>query len=291
MTIRPPTLIIVSILILLSGYTSASSNNENIRIATASNFKPTLRILIEQFQKNGACQTAHGENITVGSKTKFSISAASTGKLYAQIRQGAPYDVFFSADVARPESLLNSGHAISNSLRVYAIGQLLLWVPPPSNRHWRETDNDSTPKASTELSEQQARDLLQYFLAKPNSKIAVANEKTAPYGRAAKEVLRALKFDHGLKTQFVTGENIAQTFHYTQKGGANAGFIALSQSYEHPLQGAYWLVPNHLHTPIQQAVVLLTRAQNKPVTRCFLEYLKSESSIKILAKHGYLSAQ
>jgi len=224
-----------------------------VAVAVASNFTPALRDLASVFEQ----QTG----------TLVQISSASTGKLYAQITNGAPFDVFLAADSKRPQLLEKSRLATANSRFTYAVGSLVLWSRDPDFK-------DADCKAQlTELG---------------NKRLAIANPETAPYGAAAQQTLIKINAWEAVEARLVTGENIAQTLHFVATGNASLGFIAKTQALDERLPAATcsWQVPSELHQPIAQQAILLNRGNN-PAAKAFLEFLQSPSGQAIIKRHGY----
>lgn len=236
---------------------SPSRAEEVVRIAVASNFKSALEELTAAYAKK--------------TPTRFVITSRATGMLYAQIRAGAPVDLFFSADVERPEQLELDGAIVEGTRFTYAIGRLVLWTPrrPISG------------------------DLKQTLTTSGIRTVAIANPKTAPYGAAADGVIKGLKLTGRFKT--VTGENVGQTFQFAATGNADAAFIALAQlrDYERAnrraLNAETIIVSSELYSPIGQQAVLLTKARDNAAARAFLEYVKSEEAQRLITAAGYRS--
>jgi molybdate transport system substrate-binding protein len=195
------------------------------------------------------------------------ISSGSTGKFRSQISHGAPFEVLVSADDETPRKLIDSGHAVAGSDFTYAIGRLVLWSAQPGL-----VDAQGAVLASDRFRH-----------------IAIANPKTAPYGAAAMEVIAARGLSAALRPKLVTGESIAQTFHFAATGNAELGFVALSQVQVpgKPLQGSVWRIPQHLYGEIRQDAVLLKTGQANPAARALLDYLKSEPARQIFRSYGY----
>ena len=194
--------------------------------------------------------------------------SGSTGKLYAQIIHGAPFDVLLSADSERPRLLGKSGHAIPAEQFTYAQGKIVLWSADP-----RRIDGDGKS-----------------ILQRQNfNHLALANPKTAPYGKAAYTTLMRLKLWGSLYPTIVRGENISQTFQFVATGNAEVGFVALSQVMDPHLKikGSQWIVPEHLYEAIDQDAVLLVRGQSQPAARAFLQFLKSDTARKLIQSYGY----
>lgn len=216
-------------------------------IAVATNFQRTAEKLAEDFES----RTDH----------TLSLTSGSTGKLYAQIRHGAPYDIFLAADQARPARLENSPYAVAGSRFTYAQGALVLI----------HADNQVVDKSTLQ----------------PDNirRIAIAHPDLAPYGRAAQESLTQLGLWDRLKPKIVTGENIGQTYTLVYTGNAELGLVALS-SVIHNRQN-YWPLPSHLHTPIKQDALLLTKGADNIAAQAFMDYLKSPAGLSIIAQAGY----
>jgi len=197
------------------------------------------------------------------------ISLGSTGKFYSQIKNGAPFEVFLAADDTTPAKLVDEGLAVASSKFTYAVGALALWSKNP-NLIQNNADALTTPGLK---------------------RLAIANPKLAPYGQAAIETLSSLKLLDRLKEKFVEGENIGQAFQFVSTGNADAGFVALSQIQVNGkiTEGSAWLVPQRLHSPVFQDVVLLNRGESNPAANAFVNYLKSDKARQIILKSGYTS--
>ena len=232
----------------------ATSVAEEVRVAVAANFLGTLNEIVSHFERD----TGH----------TAVISSGSSGRLYAQIKNGAPFDVFFSADVTRPKLMEEEGLAVQGSRFTYAVGRLTLWSPGPTMIEGNR---------------------ISMLLNDHIEHVAIANPKTAPYGAAAKEVLQALGLWERLQDRLVRGENIGQTFHFVFSKNAQLGFVALSQVLGHKVNGAgrRWDVPTHLYAPLRQQAVLLHNSQRKEVARAFLDYVKGATSRNIIERFGY----
>ena len=232
---------------LLAGATQARS--DEIRIATASNFRHAALEISQAFQQ------ASGHQAT--------LIFGATGKHYAQITHGAPFDIFLAADRNRPERLESEGSAVAGSRFTYAAGRLALWSPGGGN-----TENGEI------LREGNFR------------RLAIANPELAPYGLAAKEALQKLGLWEPLSGKLVRGENIAQAFQFTYSGNADLGLVAYSQlqAAGEKRRGNWWLVPASLHRPIEQQAVLIN---DKPAARDFLKFMRSPAALEIIRSHGY----
>ena len=227
---------------------------DEVKAAVAANFTAAIKKLAPLYeQKTG---------------NKLVASFGATGQLYAQINNGAPFDVFLAADTETPKKLIDANAAVASSYFVYARGQLALWSAAPG---FIDDKGDVLKSGKFD-------------------KIAIANPKTAPYGQAAIETLTALKLRESLQPKFVIGENIAQAQQFVASGNAPLGFIALAQvkALAPEDAGSYWLVPAALHQPIEQGAVLL-KADNK-AAQTFLDFLKSDEAIAIIRELGYETA-
>jgi molybdate transport system substrate-binding protein len=188
----------------------------------------------------------------------------SSGKHYAQIINGAPFDIFFSADTERARLLEQSERAESGTRFTYALGKLILWSP---------MDNYVDLKGEV-------------LKSKDFRYLAIANPKLAPYGKAAEEVLKSLNIWTDLGGRIVRGENIAQTFQFVSSGNAKLGFVAYSQikSLDLSISGSFWEVPQSIYSPIEQQAVLL---RDSALAREFLSFVKSDESLSIIYESGY----
>ena len=232
----------------------ATTAAEEVRVAVAANFLATLNEIATNFERD----TGH----------TAVVSSGSSGKLYAQIINGAPFDVFFSADVTRAKLLEEEGFAVQGSRFAYAVGRLTLWSP---GSVMIEGNGKST------------------LLSDEVEHVAIANPQTAPYGAAAKEALQALGLWERIQDRLVRGENIGQTFHFVFSKNAQLGFVALSQVLNPKVNGAgsRWDVPTHLYAPIRQQALLLRTGQRQEVARAFLDYVKGARARAIIERFGY----
>ena len=227
---------------------------EEVRVAVATNFLATLKAIIIHFERD----TGH----------TIVVSSGSSGKLYAQIRNGAPFDVFFSADAQRPQLMENEGLAVHGSRFTYAVGRLTLWSPDPSKiiGHGRTI-----------------------LLHDPFTHLAIANPKTAPYGTAAQQTLQALGVWEHVQGRIVQGGNIGQTFQFVFSENAELGFVALSQVLSPRIHGSgsRWDVPTHLYDSLRQQAVLLVNGQHQHAAQAFVTYLKGSQARAIIQRFGY----
>lgn len=238
---------------LLSAFVFTNALADDIPVAVAANFAAPMEEIAEAFNQI----TGH----------RLKISTGASGKFYAQIRNGAPFQVFLSADQEKPEQLEKDGLAVQGTRFTYAIGKLALWSADPD-----KVDNKGKVLESGRF-----------------NKIAIANPKTAPYGEAAIETLSALKLKTRLEPKFVMGENISQTHQFVASGNAELGFVALSQiSRNNQLTGgSMWLVPEKLYSPIKQDAVLLLTGKDSAAARQLLAFLKSDRAVRIIQSFGY----
>ena len=227
---------------------ASTSAPQPVYVAVASNFAGPLDELAKAFEEAG------------GGVVKS--SAGSTGKLYAQIKNGGPFEIFLSADAAHVDRLAKDG-LISEATRfTYAIGRLALYAP------------GFAPVSEATLKDRAIKHL------------AIANPETAPYGAAALEVLDKLQMKDAFNGRTVFGENIAQTLQFVESGGVEAGFVAYAQMSTRDAK-TYWLVPDDMHAPIRQDACLLRAGEKNPAARAFLEFLKSDDARKIIESFGY----
>ena len=250
LTIRPSFLAVIATALLLTNTGLAHAGT--LRVAVAANFTDTTRDLIALFEESR--------------DTRVSASFGSTGKLYAQIENGAPFDVFQAADSKSPEMLEQNGSAVAGSRFTYAQGKLALWSP--------KADVFSDPKD---------------WLASADFKhLAIANPKTAPYGLAAQQVLTELSLWDALQSRLVRGDSIAQTFQFAATSNAQAGFVALSQvNAWSGAEGTLWIVPQELYQPIAQQAVVLNHGKDNPAAQEWVEFLRSPEAVRIIRDYGY----
>jgi len=233
--------------------TQALSNE--IRIAVASNFYSTMQEIIYQFEL---------ENIDNSRSNEIVLIPGSSGKHFAQIINGAPFDLFFSADKIRPILLEEQGVIRDQSRFTYALGRLALWSP---RNGFIDSDGEVLFDAGFRF-------------------IALANPKIAPYGIASKETLMSMQLWQDMNKKIVRGENIAQTFQFVSSGNAELGFVSYSQILDlnFNIGGSFWLVPQSLYNPIEQQAVLL---RDSSLARDFIAFIKSEKALNIIKKNGY----
>jgi molybdate transport system substrate-binding protein len=222
---------------------------DSVHVAVATNFAATCKKI--------------GDAFDAATKHDVVISDGSSGKLAAQIANGAPFEVFLSADVERPATLEADHHAVAGTRFVYAVGRLALWSARP------DFVNDESVLRG---------DGFQH--------LAIANPELAPYGAAARDVLQHLALWDRLQPKLVRGEDIGQTFQFVSSGNAELGFVALSQLTPEA-GGSRWLVPASLYAPIEQQAVLLLPGSDQPAARAFLEFLKGDAARALIERAGY----
>lgn len=260
------------ICLLLSNMALAATKEQApLRVATAANFAVTLRAL------------AHSYKVETG--YTIELSSASSGKLYAQIIQGAPYDLFFSADAARPKQLETVGLTLKDSRFTYALGRLVLWGPHKmlltNPRALNENINSATNRVKSVLDKSRSNENFRF--------IALANPRHAPYGKAAREVLQATGHWQTLQQnqQLVIASNVTQARQFTATGNAQLSFIALSQIIPNTYKAAL-IIPESLYSPIEQQAVVLKRSNQVNKALAFLDWIKRSSSARdIIQAKGY----
>lgn len=228
----------------------ATARAAEATVAVAANFSTAMDHLVPAFEQ------ASGHRLTV--------VLGSSGKLAAQVQQGAPFDVFLSADVERPAALQAAGFAVPDSRFTYALGRLVLWSADP----------------------QAFSDGPAYLAAGRFRHLAIANPALAPYGTAAQQALQALGVWPALQDRLVRAENIGQTYAMVAGGATQAGFVALAQLTD-ATPGSRWPVPQELHAPIRQDALLLVRGRDNPAARAFLDYLGSPPARAVITALGY----
>lgn len=232
---------------------SAQASAETVKVAVAANFSAPMKTIVSEFEA------------TSGHSTQLSF--ASSGKLFAQISNGAPYHVFLSADTQKPDKLEELGMTVTGSRFTYALGRLILWSKQDD---YVDTDG---------------------HILRQNTfrHLALANPKLAPYGHAAVETLKHLGLWTKLQNKQVLGENISQTYQFLASGNAELGFIALSQVMKNKrlTHGSGWLVPYDLYPPIRQEAVLLSLGKDNPAALALLRFLTSDQASALIESYGY----
>lgn len=239
--------------VLIAGMAMGSASAEEVQVAVAANFTAPMKIIAADFEK------ASGQ--------KVALSFGATGKFYAQIKNGAPFDILLAADDETPAKMEKEGLGVAGSRFTYAIGKLVLWSAKPD---FVDAKGEVLKKGGFEH-------------------IALGNPKLAPYGAAAVETMTRLGVMSTLEPKFVQGENIAQTFQFVSTGNAELGFVALSQVYEDGKlkSGSGWIVPADMHSPIRQDAILLPKGKGNPAAEALLKYLKSSKAKAVIKAYGY----
>ncbi len=228
-----------------------------INVAVASNALAAIKVISSEFEK----KTGHS----------VILSSGSTGKLYAQIINGAPFDVFLAANAKEPKNLEQKNLVVPGSRFTYALGKLVAW------------SSDETLLKS--------KDVKNALMASPNTRVAIANPKTAPYGLAAQQAIQKMGIWQSLQSKIIRGENVSQAYQFAMTNNAQIGFVAKSQlkSKSHSVKGSYQEVPADLYDPIRQQAVWLLRSQNNKVAQQFIEFIKNDNKVKeiLTLQFGY----
>jgi|SRR5581483_11409082 len=227
-----------------------------VTVAAAADLGPALSEISKSYQQKS------------GNQVK--VSLGSSGNLTQQIKNGAPFDLFLSADVEYPKQLVDGGFAVRDSLYSYAVGKLVLWVPVDSRL-------------------EVLRDGMRVLLDPSVQKIAIANPVHAPYGRAAAAALRHYGLYSQVEGKLVLGENVAQAAQFVESGNAQVGLIAYSHAMAPGMKdkGRYWEVPGDAYPELDQAAVIISHSQHKKEASAFLEYLKTADARAVLRRYGF----
>ncbi len=244
---------IIGAVLLVTVFGSPSSQAGTVSAAVAANFAAPMKAIAARFEHD----TGH----------RVRLSFGASGRFFAQIRHGAPFDVLLSADDEKPARLEAAGLAVPGSRFTYALGAIVLWSARP------------------DLVDAQGRVLETGTFRH----LALANPKLAPYGEAARSVLQKRGLWSTLRGRLVYGENIAQTYQFVASGNAELGFVALSQVLKDGQirAGSAWRVPAELYPPIRQQAVLLNRGADNPAARALLDYLQSPAVRRLIRHYGY----
>jgi molybdate transport system substrate-binding protein len=226
---------------------------DEVQVAVAANFTAPMQKIAVEFHKD----TGHSARLIFG----------ATGKFYAQIKNGAPFEVLLAADHETPARLIREGGAVEGTQITYAIGKLVVW----SSKAALVDGNGAILKNAG------------------IAHVAYCNPDLAPYGAAAVETMKSLGVFDALKPKLVMGENITQAYQFVASGNAEIGFVALSQVYKDGRisDGSAWIVPSGLYSPIRQDAVMLAKGQGHPAVAQFLEYLKSDKAKAVIRSFGY----
>lgn len=243
-------MLIAALASVLSATLGGAALAGEAKVAVAANFTEAAKEIAARFK----AKTGHDAVLSFG----------ASGQFYTQIANGAPYQVFLSADVERPQKAEAEGLAVVGSRFTYATGRLVLFSRTPGL-----VDGKGAVLARGGF-----------------EKLALADPKTAPYGQAAVETLTRLKLYDALKPKIVTGGSITQAYQFVQTGAAELGFVALSQVVD-ATGGSRWVVPASYHAPIAQQAVLLKSGENNPAAKAFMTFLKSSEARAIIKRYGY----
>ena len=239
--------LLVSLMVL-----ALPANGDEISVAVAANFTAPMKLIAAEFEKD----TGH----------KVLASFGSTGKFYAQIKNGAPFEVILTADDETPAKLVKENAAVAGTQFTYAVGKLVLWSSKPG---LVDGAGDVLKKGQFEH-------------------LSLANPKLAPYGAAGIETLKAMGVFGAVQPKIVTAENITQAYQFISSGNAELGFVALSQVFKDgKVEGSSWLVPANLYTPIRQDAVLLDKGQGKAAAEALMKFLKTDKARAIIKSFGY----
>lgn len=247
--------LVVIFLSICTSYTARAA--EKISVAAASDLK---------FAMDDICRTFKEINPDI----EVGVSYGSSGNFFVQIKQGAPFDIFFSADNTYPKHLEEEGLAVRGTRELYAIGKIALWIPKKSKLNFQEG--------------------LEVLLRPEVKRLAIANPKHAPYGKAAEESLRYYGLWGKIQNKLIYGENISQTAQFVQAGAADAGLIALSLAISPKMEdeGRYWVIPTESYSRLEQAYIVLQRGKGKSSIKTFLEFVQGEKGKKILSHYGFV---
>lgn len=245
------TLILICSLLLAASTVHA----EKITVAAAADLKFAMDEVVTAFKKSNPTE-------------EVEVIYGSSGKAHTQIQQGAPYDLYFSADVAFPQELIKGGFAASTEVIPYALGRIVLW----------SSSRDASKMTLASLTDPQI------------THIAIANPKHAPYGKRAEEALRASKLWEKVEPKMIYGENITQSAQFVQTGNAEVGILALSIAMAPELssKGGHYLIPDNLHEPLNQGFIILKRAENNKLAKQFADYMGSKETRAVMTKYGFV---
>jgi len=242
---------LLSLIAALGGF--ADLQAAEVSVAVASNFSAPMKRIAQMFQQ----ASGHTANLSIG----------STGSFYAQIKNGAPFQVLVSADDETPARLEQEGDGVAQTRFTYAVGRLALWSSKPA----KVDDRGEVLRQG-------------HF-----ERLAIANPKLAPYGAAAQQTLTSMGLWSSLQPKLVLGESIAQTYQFIASDNAQVGFVALSQIWMNGqiLQGSAWIVPASMHEPLQQDVILLRSGRDSPAAKELMRFLRSETVQALIRSYGY----
>lgn len=235
--------------IIVAGLLPTRAAADEVSVAVAANFTDASKNIAAAFEEK------------TGNDVKLSFG--STGSLYTQITQGAPFQIFLAADQTRPQKTVDEGFGVDGSVFTYAVGKLVLW-----SRKADLVKGAGTLKVAS------------------FNKLSICNPVAAPYGAAAVEAMKSLKVYEALEPKLVQGANVSQAFQFVETGNADLGFVALSQLAGDD-SGSRWVVPQDLYSPIRQDAVLLKTGAGDPAATAFMDFLKGTEARAIIEKYGY----
>lgn len=236
-----------------AGFLACAAHAAEVQIAVAANFTAPIKEIAAEFEKD----TGH----------KVVASFGPTGGFYTQIKNGAPFEVFFAADDTTPEKLEKEGDTVAGSRWTYAVGKLVLWSATPGY-----VDDKGEVLKKNEFKH-----------------LSIGNPKTAPYGLAGIQAMEKLGLAEAIKPKLVEGSNITQAYQFVATGNAELGFVALSQVYKDGkiTGGSAWIVPANLYEPIRQDAVILSKGKDNPAAKALADYLKGPKAIAVIKAYGY----
>ncbi|PTR24443.1 molybdate ABC transporter substrate-binding protein [Pseudomonas sp. GV085] len=237
----------------LAIFAFGSAQADEVQVAVAANFTAPIQAIAADFEKD----TGH----------KLVTSFGATGQFYTQIKNGAPFEVFLSADDSTPQKLEAEGDSVKGSRFTYAVGTLALWS---AKEGYVDAKGDVLKKNEYQH-------------------LSIANPKAAPYGLAATQVLAREGLTDKVKDKIVEGQNITQAYQFVSTGNAELGFVALSQIYKDGkiTSGSAWIVPATLHDPIKQDAVILNKGKDNPAAKALVDYLKGPKAAAVIKSYGY----
>ncbi|WP_171433523.1 molybdate ABC transporter substrate-binding protein [Pseudomonas aeruginosa] len=249
MTTRLPQLLLA----LLASAVSLAASADEVQVAVAANFTAPIQAIAKEFEKD----TGH----------RLVAAYGATGQFYTQIKNGAPFQVFLSADDSTPAKLEQEGEIVLGSRFTYAIGTLALWSPKAG---YVDAKGEVLKSGSFRH-------------------LSIANPKTAPYGLAATQAMDKLGLAATLGPKLVEGQNISQAYQFVSSGNAELGFVALSQIYKDGkvATGLAWIVPAELHDPIRQDAVILNKGKDNAAAKALVDYLKGAKAAALIKSYGY----
>jgi molybdate transport system substrate-binding protein len=246
---------VLALTVIMAVCGALQGHAEEIAIAAASDLNFAIKELVTEYEN----QSGH----------RVKLSLGSSGNFYSQLQNGAPFDLYFSADIGYPKKLEEAGLTVPGSLYRYAVGRVVIWAPKNSR-----------------LDVSKGLDILRESRIQ---KIAIANPKHAPYGRAAVAAMEHGQIYHDVKDRLVLGENISQAAQFIESGACDVGIIALSLALAPAMKasGSYWMIPADAHPPLEQGAVILKRSTHQDVARQFIAFMKGDRGQEIMTRYGF----